>query len=50
MLVQHNIRNPSKHRPNVQFYVSDVPAKFTEIGERFLGQRMGRVQKAEGFG
>ena len=50
LLEQHNVRNPSKHTPNVQFYVSDVPAKFTEIGERFLGQRMGRVQKAEGFG
>jgi glutamate racemase len=43
------LRNPSKQRPNLQFYVSDVPAKFTEIGERFLGQKMGRVHRAEGF-
>lgn len=43
------LRNPSNERPNLQFYVSDIPAKFAEIGERFLGQKMGRVHKAEGF-
>ncbi|HCV42486.1 MAG TPA: glutamate racemase [Bacteroidetes bacterium] len=49
VLDEKGLRNPSKQRPNLQFYVSDIPAKFAEIGERFLGQRMGRVQKAEGF-
>jgi hypothetical protein len=24
-----------------------VPARFTEIGERFLGRRMGRVHRVE---
>jgi glutamate racemase len=49
VLDERGFRNPSNERPNLQFYVSDIPAKFTEIGERFLGQRMGRVHKAEGF-
>jgi glutamate racemase len=44
-----NLRNPSSLKPRFQFFVSDVPAKFSEIGERFLGQKMGRVQRAEGF-
>jgi len=46
LLDKHDIRNPSRQRPNLQFYVSDIPAKFAEVGERFLGQKMGRVQKA----
>ncbi len=49
LLVEKNLRNPSKLKPHLQFYVSDVPAKFSEIGERFLGQKMGRVMRAEGF-
>ncbi len=49
ILDEKNLRNPSKLKPHLQFYVSDVPAKFTEVGERFLGQKMGRVQRAEGF-
>jgi glutamate racemase len=46
VLDEKGLRNPSDQHPNLQFYVSDIPAKFTEIGERFLGQRMGRVHKA----
>jgi glutamate racemase len=49
LLDEHGMRNPSTHKPNLQFYVSDIPAKFTEVGERFLGQKLGRVQRAEGF-
>ncbi|MBI5474010.1 MAG: glutamate racemase [Ignavibacteriae bacterium] len=49
ILDEKQLRNPSKLKPHLQFYVSDLPAKFTEIGERFLGQRMGRVLRAEGF-
>ncbi|RPH35982.1 glutamate racemase [bacterium] len=48
-LDENSLRNPSTQRPNLQFYVSDFPSKFTEIGERFLGQKMGRVRRAEGF-
>jgi len=39
------LRNPSTARPNLQFFVSDIPHKFTEIGERFLGHKLGRIQK-----
>jgi glutamate racemase len=48
-LDENELRNPSSQRPNLQFYVSDFPSKFTEVGERFLGQKMGRVRRAEGF-
>jgi glutamate racemase len=50
LLGEHNIRNQNRDKPSVEFYVSDVPAKFTEIGERFLGQKMSAVHKADGFG
>ncbi len=49
VLDSENLRNPSRHKANVQFFVSDIPLKFTEIGERFLGQKLGRVRRAEGF-
>ena len=44
-----NLRNPSTDKANVQFYVSDIPYKFSEVGERFLGQKLGKVRRAEGF-
>jgi len=44
-LDEHELRNTSALRPNLQFFVSDLPYKFTEIGERFLGQKLGRVHK-----
>lgn len=45
VLDEQDIRNPSKQKPNLQFFVSDLPAKFSEVGERFLGQKMGRVRR-----
>lgn len=49
ILDEQHLRNPSSLKAHLQFHVSDVPAKFAEIGERFLGQKMGRVHRAEGF-
>ena len=49
MLDAHALRNPSTQRANLQFHVSDVPARFTEVGERFLGRRMGKVHRVAGF-
>lgn len=49
ILRKEQLANPSTDKPHLQFYVSDIPAKFAEVGERFLGQNMGRVNKAEGF-
>ena len=43
------LRNASRQRANLKFFVSDLPAKFTEIGERFLGEKMGRVERVSGF-
>ena len=44
MLEEAELRNPSRLKPHLQFFVSDVPYKFTEIGERFLGQKLGAVK------
>ena len=44
-LDEHRLKNVSREKPNLQFFVSDIPAKFTEIGERFLGAKMGVVKK-----
>jgi glutamate racemase len=49
LLDEQDLRNTSKLKPNLQFYVSDVPHKFTEVGERFLGQKLGRVHRVGGF-
>ncbi|MGD0337465.1 MAG: glutamate racemase [Bacteroidota bacterium] len=49
ILTSRDIKNPSTQRPNIQFHVSDIPHKFLEVGERFLGQRLGRIHKVGGF-
>lgn len=46
---EHNLRNSSTQKGNVQFFVSDIPHKFTEVGERFLGKKLGKVRRAESF-
>jgi len=52
LLDANGMRNTSAARPHLQFFVSDIPAKFAEVGERFLGQKMGRVRRVpiEGAG
>ncbi len=45
ILQKEGLVNPSTETPNIQFHVSDVPHKFLEVGERFLGQRLGVVHK-----
>ena len=45
VLDENGLRNPSKMKPNLQFFVSDIPNKFTEVGERFLGQKLGIVHR-----
>lgn len=49
VLRDKNLRNTSKQKGNIQFFLSDMPHKFAEIGERFLGMKLGRVRRAEGF-
>jgi glutamate racemase len=48
-LEENNIRNKSTLKSNLQFYVSDLPFKFAEIGERFLGRKLGKINRATGF-
>ena len=45
VLTDKDLRNPSTQRPNLQFFVSDIPTKFTEVGEQFLGRSLGKVRK-----
>jgi glutamate racemase len=49
MLEDKGLRNQSTLKPNVQFFVSDIPHKFAEVGERFLGRRLGKIQRVSGF-
>ncbi|MFI5251119.1 MAG: glutamate racemase [Bacteroidota bacterium] len=44
VLDQQQLHNPSSVRGNVEFFVSDIPSKFSEIGERFLGKKLGKVR------
>jgi len=45
LLKEKDLKNESRENANLRFFVSDIPAKFAEIGERFLGRKMGRVRK-----
>jgi len=49
LLTDTGLLNTSKLKPNLQFHVSDIPHKFTEVGERFLGQKLGKVNRVSGF-
>jgi glutamate racemase len=49
MLTELQMENTSTLKPNLQYFVSDVPHKFAEIGERFLGKKLGKVHRVEGF-
>jgi len=41
------LRNNSNHLGKREFYVSDVPTKFHEVAERFLGTKITHLQKVE---
>ena len=45
MLEEHGLRNTSSARPNIRWYVSDIPARFAEVGARFFGAPLGRVER-----
>ena len=42
-LSKHNLRNEQQKPPEYRFYVTDVPIRFTNIGERFLGRTLANV-------
>ena len=41
------LRNQSVHHGHSEFYVSDVPTKFREVAERFLGKKIVHLHKVE---
>ncbi len=41
------LRNQSVHHGVSEFYVSDVPTKFREVAERFLGKKVTHIHKVE---
>lgn len=45
LLREHELLNPSTDHPNYEFFVSDVPQKFKELGQIFLGKPDLRVTK-----
>ena len=49
LLEERGLKNTSTLKPNLRFSVSDVPHMFTEVGERFLGQRLGKVHRISGL-
>lgn len=46
-LVKRGLLNGQGRRQDDQFYVSDIPAKFEEIGSRFLGQPFKQVKRVD---
>ena len=47
MLDQLNLQRNATNEGLVQFFVSDIPAKFDEVGTRFLGQPLVNAQRVE---
>ena len=43
LLERQNLRNDQQKPPEYRFYVTDVPFRFKEIGERFLGRALSNV-------
>ncbi|MBX3007280.1 MAG: glutamate racemase [Melioribacteraceae bacterium] len=41
------IRNQSVHHGQSEFYVSDMPTKFRDIAEKFLGKKISQLHKVE---
>jgi len=44
LLTEMNLKNPGTGEPRHVFHVTDVPQRFQEIGERFLGRPLGDVR------
>ncbi len=42
-----NLRNPSNNIGINEYYVSDLPIKFKEVAERFLGRKVSNVHKVD---
>jgi glutamate racemase len=49
ILEREDLRNPQASPPEHHFYVSDLPRRFGEIGERFLGSSLAHVVRVDNF-
>jgi glutamate racemase len=47
ILKENNLINSENKNPNYKFFVSDIPYKFREIGERFLGRELTNVARID---
>ena len=47
LLIKNGILNNSGRVKENKFFVSDIPAKFEEIGSRFLGQELNNVERVD---
>jgi glutamate racemase len=47
MLVQYSLKRNKAEKGKVEFYVSDIPGKFDEVGTRFLGQPVINAQRVD---
>ena len=47
LLIKNGILNNSGRVQENKFFVSDIPAKFEEIGSRFLGQELNNVERVD---
>ena len=46
-LVREKIQNPGTEKTENQFFVSDIPHQFRNVGERFLGQKFNHVRRVD---
>jgi glutamate racemase len=49
LLTEKGLLSPNGPSPRHDFFVSDLPHRFREIGERFFGEPLHSVTKVEGF-
>jgi glutamate racemase len=49
LLTEKGLLTPDGGSPRHEFFVSDLPHRFREIGERFFGEPLHSVTKVEGF-
>ncbi len=47
LLSEMNLKNESTKKGKSEFYVSDVPRKFQEVAERFLGKKITHIERIE---
>jgi glutamate racemase len=49
LLTEKGLLSPDGRSPRHEFFVSDLPHRFRELGERFFGEPLHSITKVEGF-